>query len=77
MILENQLIAWAREILDLQDQIFEEEDGFYEIWLMEGVPNGYTQQDLIREFCEDYNWYFELHNLAIGLLIKRQMRDLN
>lgn len=60
----------AQIIRDYNEQLWEIEDDYLETWLMEGMPDGTSEEELVNDYTtEDF---VEWSNLAMNLLAKRE-----
>lgn len=69
------LFAQTLTLLELNNLICEEEDDYLETWLVEGIPDGSTIQEIIEMMEVDPYLFQEWFNLATDLLTARNHEE--
>ena len=62
------------DILEIEEQMYEVEDGYLETWMMEGCPNGSTVTE-IMDYVDDDETYHEWLTLGKELLERREKEE--
>ena len=70
----KEVFARTLDILEIEEQMYEVEDEYLEIWMMEGCPNGSTVTE-IMESVDDIETYHEWLTLGKELLNRREKEE--
>lgn len=70
----NKIYKRAEVLYGLDKELSEVEDEFLDTWLMEGLPDDYTYEELI-ECCIDTKAYNEFIELAFTLIAERGIEN--
>ena len=70
----KEIFARTLDILEIEEQMYEVEDEYLEIWMMEGCPNGSTVTE-IMESVDDIETYHEWLTLGKELLNRREKEE--
>lgn len=70
----KEVFARTLDILEIEEQMYEVEDDYLEIWMMEGCPNGSTLIEIMED-VGDAKTYLEWFTLGKELLERREKEE--
>lgn len=70
----KEVFARTLDILEIEEQMYEVEDEYLEVWMMEGCPNGSTLTEIMED-VDDPKTYLEWFTLGKRLLERREKEE--